>query len=401
MHLSSIRLDSPIELGVVVGLTLLVVVAVPWFWDRWRRKRLWRSVNVLLAVWLVVLSTAMAGNQIGGFFPTLGALFGTGAYAGGADAEAADNGEDLAKLRDVGITHGKQGHGTIVHMKVTGRRTQLTRDVTVYLPPQYFEAGYRELKFPVIEWIPNYPSGPEVATSGYELPARLDAAIAKHTLPPVVVVIPDPTGVPKVGHDTECVDEVDGSANDTYLTADLRDWALQKLGAAEGRDSWTIAGWSSGGYCALNLATRHPQWYGQAVSVSGYDRAQVDGETENLFKGRRDIEDANNVGLTLTRHPAPLDLLVIAGEKEKNESHVVDVICAAAQPPARVWWWKIPDAGHNMNTFKAQLPDILNWIGAHTAPPSAAGHRAAVTAGVVPWPLPRTGAHGALTDLDQ
>ncbi|MFI5583745.1 alpha/beta hydrolase [Amycolatopsis sp. NPDC051758] len=402
MHLSSIRLDSSLTMIVVVVLTLLAIIAVPWFWDRWKRKRLWRSATILLAVVLVVLTTGLTGNMIGGFFPTVGSVLGTGAYdAQGTDAEAAQNGEGLEDLRVTGAARGHRGKGTVVHMKVTGRRTQLTRDVTVYLPPLYFDAAYQGLRFPAVEWIPNYPSGPEVFTSGYQMPEQLDAAIAKHALPQAVVIVPDPTGVPKIGHDTECVDEVDGTANDTYLTADLRDWALQKLGVSPNRRAWTIAGWSSGGFCAMNLATRHPQWYGQAVSVSGYDKAQIDAETEDLFKGRQDINDANNVGVNVRLHPSPVDILAISGDKENSENSAIDRIRAAARPPIQLSTWRVPDAGHNMNTFKSQIPDVLAWIGAHTTAPAPAGRRVETGGGVLPWPLPRSGAHGSLADMDQ
>lgn len=401
MHLSSIRLDSPVNMIVVVVLTLLAIIAVPWMWDRWKRKQLWRSATILLAVVLVVVSTGMAGNMIGGFFPTVGSLLGTGAYAGqGIDAEASQNGDDLEELRDTGLAHAREGKGTLVHMKVAGKRTKLSRDLTVYLPPQYFEAAYKELKLPVVEWIPNYPSGPEVFTD-YGMPQQLDAAIAKKRLPPTVVIVPDPTGVPKFGHDTECVDEVNGTPNDTYLTADLHDWALQKLRVSQDRHAWTIAGWSSGGYCAMNLVTRHPQWYGQAVSASGYDKAQIDAETEDLFHGRKDIEDANNVAVNVRLHPSPVDILAISGEKENFESFTVGQIRKGVRPPVRFSSWVIPDAGHNMNTFKSQIPDLLAWIGAHTTGPAPAGRQVETTGGVLPWPLPRSGAHGALADTDQ
>ncbi|WP_020663274.1 alpha/beta hydrolase [Amycolatopsis benzoatilytica] len=405
MHLSALRLDSPIELAVIGVLALLAVIAVPWYWDKWRkRKNLGRTANVVVALGLVIVTLGLTGNMIGGFFPTVGALLGTGEFAAeGIDAEGGDNGVDLSRASDLGVAHARVGKGTVAHVTVTGRRTGLKRDVTVYLPPQYFQHGYRTMRFPVIEWIPNYPSGPEVTTApvGYHLPEQLDAAIDKHLLPPVVVLIPDPTGTPKIGHDTECVDEVDGTPNDTYLSADLREWGLQRLHLNPDRRAWTIAGWSSGGYCALNLVTRHPQWYGQAVSVSGYERAQIDGETENLFKGRKDIDDANNVQLNLARHPAPLEILAISGEKEKNESTAVDLMRAAAKSPVVFSSWRIPDAGHNMNTFKSQLPEVLTWIGQRIPGPSPAGHPVDVAGGVLPWPLPSAGARGGLTAVEQ
>ncbi|AUI64927.1 esterase family protein [Amycolatopsis sp. BJA-103] len=401
LGLSAIRLDSTLNLVIVVVLTLLAIIAVPFLWERWRRKVLGRSTTILVAVVLIVVSTGMGGNMIGKFFPTVGALFGTGVYSGeNTDAVAGENGSDLDKLRDAGAMRAKEGKGSVVHMTVTGKRTGLTRDVSVYFPPQYYDPAYRALKFPVIEWIPNYPSGPEVVTGPYELPAKLDAAIAKHVLPPTLVVIPDPTGKPKVGHDTECIDQVNGTANDTYLSADIRDWAIEKLGANPQRKAWTMAGWSSGGYCAMNLVTRHPQWYGQAASVSGYYKASVDAETENLFKGRQDIVDANTITVNMQKHPSPVDILAIAGDKESFESFSIDQLQAAVRAPATLSSWRIADAGHNMNTFKAQVPDVLAWIGARTVPPSAPQDKKIVSnGGVTPWPLPNTGAKGALVDV--
>jgi len=41
-----------------------------------------------------------------------------------------------------------------------------------------------------------------------------------------------------------------------------------------------------------------------AASVSGYDQAKVDGDTEDLFKGRQDIIDANTVSLNIGKHPS-------------------------------------------------------------------------------------------------
>ncbi len=401
LGLSAIRLDSTLNLVIVVVLTLLAIIAVPFLWERWRRKVLGRSTTILVAVVLIVVSTGMGGNMIGKFFPTVGALFGTGVYSGeNTDAVAGENGSDLDKLRDAGAMRAKEGKGSVVHMTVTGKRTGLTRDVSVYFPPQYYDPAYRALKFPVIEWIPNYPSGPEVVTGPYELPAKLDAAIAKHVLPPTLVVIPDPTGKPKVGHDTECIDQVNGTANDTYLSADIRDWAIEKLGANPQRKAWTMAGWSSGGYCAMNLVTRHPQWYGQAASVSGYYKASVDAETENLFKGRQDIVDANTITVNMQKHPSPVDILAIAGDKESFESFSIDQLQAAVRAPATLSSWRIPDAGHNMNTFKAQVPDVLAWIGARTVPPSAPQDKKIISnGGVTPWSLPNTGAKGALVDV--
>jgi hypothetical protein len=96
-----------------------------------------------------------------------------------------------------------------------------------------------------------------------------------------------------------------------------------------------------------------------------------------------------------------VDILAIAGDKESYESFAIDQIRLAARPPLRFSSWRIPDAGHNMNTFKSQIPDVLAWIGAHSTAPAPPGRQVETTAGVQPWPLPRSGAHGSLADTDQ
>lgn len=402
MHASAIRLDSTTTLVVVAVLALLAVIAVPVCWEKWGWKKTGRSASTLAAVVLILVSSGLALNIVGGFFPTLGSLLGTSVNPGeGTSGEAGENGAGLSRLQDANAQRARAGKSSVLHMTVKGQRTGITRDVNLYLPPEYSDPSYRDYVFPVIEWIPNYPSGPEVALKPYGLPEALDAAMVKGLLPPSVVIIPDPTGNPRIGHDSECVDEVNGHANDTYLRSDIRNWALHTLHVNPDRKAWTLAGWSSGGYCALNLASRHPQWYSTAVSVSGYDKASIDGETENLYKGRKDVADANTVSLNLQRHPAPLDLLIIAGSQEKDEKASIDTIGKAISAPTVMYSWIIPDAGHNMNTFKSQLPDVLSWIGSKSASPRPkSDQRIASTGGVKPWALPQTGVKGALANLD-
>lgn len=404
MHASSIRLDSSLGLIIVSVLALLAVIAVPWFWDKWRWKRTLRSASTVLAVLLVLLSSGLALNMVGGFFPTLGSLLGTSANPGeGTNGEGGANGSGLGRLAEANYQRALQGKGSTVHMPVKGKRTGIERDVNVYFPAAYADPAWQDRLFPVIEWFPNYPSGPEVAINTYRLPDALDAAIAKGKLPPSVVIIPDPSGQPRINHDSECVDAVDGGANDTYLSADIRQWAVQTLRVSPERRAWSLAGWSSGGYCAMNLAARHPQWYANVVSVSGYDKAQTGVETGgDLFKGRPDVGDANTVSKTLHKNPAALDILAIAGQREPDELAAIEAIKSALVAPAKLFTWTIPDAGHNVNTLKSQLAPVLSWLGQRSAAPTPPPDPPVTgTGGVQPWSLPNTGSRGALTGVQQ
>lgn len=43
-------------------------------------------------------------------------------------------------------------------------------------------------------------------------------------------------------------------------------------------------GYSTGGFCAVNLAIRHPDQFSAAVSLSGYFHAVTDNSTGDIYK---------------------------------------------------------------------------------------------------------------------
>lgn len=371
LHASQVSLVSG---WLCLGLGLLAVlgvVLVPWCWDRWPRRRLGRTVTVLVAVSAVLLASAAEVNRIGSFFPTLGALIGTSSDpAGGTDVEAGPQGDRLAATRAVRVTRSRGGHGTTEHVRLSGPASGIARDVDVYLPPGYDDPD-PALRFPVIEWFPGFPGEPREVTALFGLPGLLDDAIAHDRMPPAVVIVPDINGEPRLSHDEECVDAVGGPADDTFLSADVHAWALSRLRVRTDRAGWALAGWSTGGFCAMDLALRHPGWYGIAASHSGYDAAAQDATTGDLFGSRDDLRRANDVTDLLRTHPVPLELLVAAGAAEHDEQAAADRIATAAAPPVDLTRITFPGGGHNTDAVRVQLPTILEWIGEHLPAPVA------------------------------
>lgn len=404
VHASAIRLDTLPAVLTGAAVALVCVAAVPWVWDRWRRPVPGRVGTTVVAVLAVVAACGLAVNAAGSFYPTLGSLLGTSPNPEeGTVADAGPDGRDLGRTLPAVTSRGDAGRGSLLHLTVTGRRTRLTRDVDVYLPAVYTAADWADFRFPVLEWIPHFPGEPRQVATLYGLPDLLDREIAAHRLPPVVVIVPDPNGEPRLTHDSECVDEVGGDADDTYLSADLRGWALSRLRVRSDREGWAIAGWSSGGYCALNLTVRHPQWFSVAVSMSGYDVTPHDMETGDLFHGRADVRHANDVSATLREHPSPVRLLVSADGSAGDERAALDRLRAAAGPPVELTTWLLPPEGHNLAAVRTELPAVLAWLGTQLgAPvPMAAPPPGQVTsASVPPWPLPDVGTPGSLRGTD-
>lgn len=403
VHASTIRLDGLWLVTVACLVALVLVVLVPWQWDAWRHRRLGRSATVLVAVLAVVGGAGLIVNRLGVFYPTLGSLLGSSPNpAEGTQAEAGADGNRLDATMGVVAQRSADGKGTLIHLTVTGARSRLVRDMDIYLPPGYSSRAWAGSRFPVIEWIPHFPGQPRAIPTEYGLPALLDADITARRMPPTVVLVPDPNGEPRLTHDSECVDAVAGPADDTYLTADVRHWALHHLRVRGDRASWAIAGWSSGGYCAVNLAVRHPQWYGMAVSMSGDVAAPHDLTTGDLFHGRTDVRDANNVVINLHRHPADVRILASADGAAPDELGSLARLLAAATPPTQLTTWLFPPEGHNLRAVRDELPTVLDWLGAQLPYPEPAAAAGGVQAHVVArrllpsWPLPDTGNERAL-----
>ncbi|GAA5162336.1 MULTISPECIES: alpha/beta hydrolase [Amycolatopsis] len=399
MHASAIRIDTlPVVLGAAV-VALVAVAAVPWAWDRWRHRTPGRVGTTVLAVMAVVAACGLAVNSAGSFFPTLGSLLGTSPNPGeGTVADAGPDGRDLDRTLPTVRERAGAGKGSMLHLTVTGHRTGMTRDVDVYLPAAYSAPEWAGFRFPVIEWIPHFPGEPRQVATLYGLPDLLDEQIAAHRLPPAVVIVPDPNGEPRLSHDSECVDAVSGPADDTFLSADVRGWAQHALRVRADREGWAVAGWSSGGYCALDLAARHPQWFSVAVSMSGYDVTPHDVETGDLFHGRDDIRHANDVSAVLREHPSPLRLLATADGAAGDERAALDRLHAAAASPVQLTTWVLPPSGHNLNSVRTELPAVLTWLGGQLGSPVPAD--APPADGVPPWPLPDPGTPGCLRGTD-
>lgn len=404
MHASAIRIDTPAITITAAVVSLLLVALVPWRWDRWRHRVTGRVITTVVAVVAVVASCGLGVNLAGSFYPTLGSLLGTSPNPEeGTVADAGPGGRDLGQTLPVVESRANAGHGSMLHLTVTGHRTGLTRDVDLYLPAAYASPDWAGFRFPVLEWIPHFPGEPRQVATLYGLPELLDNAIAAHRMPPTVVIVPDPNGEPRLTHDSECVDEVGGAADDTYLSADLRGWALSTLRVRADREGWAIAGWSSGGYCALNLTVRHPQWFSVAVSMSGYDVTPEDVETGDLFRGRTDVQHANDVSATLREHPSPVRLLVTADASAGDEVAALNRMRAAAGPPAELTTWLLPPAGHNLGAVRAELPAVLDWLDTQLGNPVRTNAQPAgqvLSGNVAAWPLPDPGTRGSLHGTD-
>ncbi|WP_104081381.1 esterase family protein [Cryobacterium sp. Y11] len=233
-----------------------------------RGQARWRRGVAALAIGLCLLSAAAGINADVGQFPTLRVALGLASYppldvalaaAGAHDAQTATAHPDSATT-SAGNETGVVGTVTIP-ATVSGF---VARDALVYLPRAAQRPNPPAL--PVVEMLSGQPGSPSDIFTAGGLASILDTYALAHSGLAPIVVVPDQLGAP--GNNPMCVDSALGNSA-SYLTVDVPAWIRSHLHVTAQRAGWTIAGFSQGGTCAIQLGAAHPDLYNTVLDISG------------------------------------------------------------------------------------------------------------------------------------
>lgn len=253
-------------------------------------------------------------------------------------------------------------------MRLPGLRSRINRSALVYLPPQYFQKSYAHTRFPVVELIHGTPGGPWVWVVHTEIVTIMDRLIHDHLVGPMVLVMPRTF----VGHNYEECVNASGALDDTYITQDVRTAIEARFRVSRTPAEWGITGFSSGGYCAANLALRHPNLFGASAIMDGYFRPQ-DGEAAAALHHDPAAEAANDPLLLagkLPRSASPLPAFWIsAGTQNAGDFRAAQAFVAALHGVEQVSFYRDASAGHSFYEWNASIPHVLAWMWSQLAPP--------------------------------
>jgi S-formylglutathione hydrolase FrmB len=264
-----------------------------------------------------------------------------------------------------------QGRGIVVRTEIPGIHSGIGNFAgLVYLPVQYGLPEYAHRTFPVLELIAGSPGTPETWTGPLNVARILDREIAAGRSEPFIAVMPsqDVAG----GRDTQCVNVVGGPQVDTYLTDDVRATITHAYRASTQGSAWGLMGYSSGGFCAANLAMRHPDMFTAAVSIAGNARPAHDHQTGELFGHDAALRDQNTPVWRATNLPPPdIALFLMASAKDTDTDRDATALAAAARYPMSVTRLSLRRGGHNFEVWRAEEPIAFAWISTHLVPPLA------------------------------
>ena len=350
---------APNSIGAqVTAIVLAVVIAVDTALV-WHRVRAWwgwvvRSVALFLCAATALAAAGIwANRQLN--------LFTTWSEVAGHRPVAPVTGQTTV---DQELPSGSR----IVSFTVPGPHSGISLAAKAYLPPGYDSPTGRRTHYPVIEALAGFPGTPNLWVVSLHAGDVLDQEIAAGRMAPAVVVFPlqdfDQTT------DSECVDANGGARFDTYLTRDVRAAVTAQFRVRADRAAWGIIGASTGGFCATNLAMRHPDMFGAAASLSGYFTAITDRTTGDLYRGDQKLKNENSPLWRLKTLPVPaLPIFLSVAADDRNGYQQLQDFQAAARPPMRLTTMVVSSGGHTGAVWRTVLPAAFDWFAGWLAAP--------------------------------
>jgi enterochelin esterase-like enzyme len=351
---------------------MMVVFALLVWWLTVSRQLVFRVLAACLAFIPGVLFGVAAVNKYYNYYQTWSAaiadLTGQGVQAPPGQGHGGSAGQVIKLLGNSIYRQYAEQQGATLRVTVHGPASGLTRTTYLYLPPQYFQQSYYRYRFPVIELLHGYPGAPQDWITVLGVNTILAGMLQQGRAKPAVLVMPDVNG--GTGISLQCLDQVGGPQDATFLARDLPAFISANLRVwAPGR-TWAVAGYSEGGYCAANLGLQYGHAFGYAGVMSGYfvpglnklshPKRQVD-----PFGGSRRLRRRNTpVDELLDLPPGTLipHFWIGTGENNKMDLRVAMIFrqqVAIRQPDVVL---KTVPGGHQGSTWRILLSPMLSWL---------------------------------------
>lgn len=344
----------------LVAATVLVLAAIVGTVLWWSRVRGPSAVRTAQRVGLVVLCQVtavvlVAGlvNRAEGFASTwsdLGAVLADALGGPSGDDEPAPDASAAPPSTDAAFAR----RGGLWTAHVTGAESGVVGDVLVWTPPGYDphrSGGYR-----VLLALGGYPSQAVDPINGLHLETAVPAQTATPALDPTIVVAAT-TYVD--GHNQDCADLTDGPQVATWLTDDVP--ALVAARFDTGPHRWSVAGLSTGAYCAVRLAATDPDQFGAAMSLAGQN---VPDAVE--LARHRDSRTANDLRTLVHDGSDPPVALFLAASRTDGTTVSDAQALAAAVGSGITADLALRDSGaHTWSVWADMAAQGLGWLGNH------------------------------------
>jgi enterochelin esterase-like enzyme len=256
---------------------------------------------------------------------------------------------------------GGVGKGRLVKASFYSRALRQRRSYLIYLPHGYSAAAARGKRFPVYYFLHGSPGKPIGSYKIARIGVAYDVLLHQHRIKPFLMVMPDGRNG-TFRSDTEWANTRSAGNYGSFVTnvvhaVDSR-WAT-----IPNRRARMIAGYSEGGYAALNLSLHDLGTFGSLESWSGYVHQDTHAPP---FAG----EPASVVAANEPDHYLPhvaarvgklgLRAYLYTEKNDKERGQVISYANQLASAGARVNL-SVFAGHHNWRTWRVHTPAMLVW----------------------------------------
>ncbi|MFE5911983.1 alpha/beta hydrolase [Streptomyces wedmorensis] len=361
-------LTSDKVLWSAVVLAVVLFAATVLLWPRLARGG-WRSVMgrvglLLLTQVTLFAAVGLAANRSFLFYGSWADLFGQEQDMGVVVDHAAGS-KDLRVVGTQALDVPGGGRpavgGRIQKVVIAGDRSGIVSSAYVYLPPEYFQERYARRTFPAAVVLTGYPGTAENLIKGLKYPRTAYLQAKEGRMQPMILVMLRPTVAPP--RDTECVDVPGGPKTETFFAEDLPRAVSESYRVGTKPRNWGFMGNSTGGYCALKIALRHPDRFAAGAGFSAYYRAAEDVTTGDLFHGDERLRRRSDLLWSLDHLPqGRSSFLVTTSKRGEDNLRATREFVGKVKSPAKVSSITLESGGHNFNTWNREIPPGLVWM---------------------------------------
>jgi pimeloyl-ACP methyl ester carboxylesterase len=326
------------------------------------RARLW-VIKALAGVGVVALGMStgvVAVNDYFGYYTSWSEAY-AGTFGGATTTK------DTIDTRQAGPAQMRSGR--LLSVDLPGHSSGISRRGLVYLPPQYGLRQYRTVRFPVVELMHGTPGSPRSWTVEFDIARTIDTLLAERAIGPMIFVMPD---ISQGRSQQECLN-YGRIRDDTYVSHDVVADVERRFRVTHDRSQWAAVGYSSGGYCAANLALRHRRDYGAVASLDGYYWPGDGPAIKRLADDPKAQRDNDPLGIveTLRAGTVPMpQFWVSAGTGSADDYNSAKAFVTALSRLEGVTFVAQPGANHNFYAWRDQISQALRWLWSAVAPPA-------------------------------
>jgi enterochelin esterase-like enzyme len=364
--------------GTLFFLLLMAAFGALVIWLVLTKQVVFRVLAACLAFIPAMVFGIAAVNKYYDYYQTWGALFSdlSGQAQSIPHLSAASLKRDGSVQQQLGSTNARLDaqFGDLFSTTVTGPRSHITRQVYVYLPPQYFSKAYANYRFPAIELLHGAPGDPATWVNVMNvIPIYLNL-LAEHKASPAVLVMPDTDG--GLQYSLQCLNDPHGLQDMTFVGQEVPNWVIANLRVQRGRLMWGVAGYSEGGFCAANIGLQDATRFGYVGVESGYfapavSQVPAGGKAggkpydTNVFAHNKRLLEINTPDEYIKNMPVGVPQFFLAAGAEdpadvQNAEYFRQLLLlrVADVPPVDI----VSGGGHQARVWRSALTPILEWM---------------------------------------